>query len=71
MSQSSEDSTIISRTTLIEQVPLLFMQQPQNLILFYQTYGFIFHFWWSIMNIKNYFGKWLGSWVFLIKHWYN
>ena len=42
--------------------------QPQNLILFYQTYGSIFHFWWSNLNIKSYFGKWLGSWVFLIKH---
>ena len=45
--------------------------QPQNLILFYQTYGSIFHFWWSNLNIKSYFGKWLGSWVFLIKYWYN
>jgi len=27
MSQSSEDPPIISRTTLIEQVPLLLMQQ--------------------------------------------
>ena len=30
MSQSSEDPPIISRTTLIEQVPLLLMQRVQG-----------------------------------------